>query len=211
MLRVKLEKELPEYRLAIEFEVDGQVLVLFGPSGCGKTTTLRCIAGLVRPGAGKISLGPTILYDGSAQVWVVPARRGVGYVFQDYALFPHMTVAKNVMYGVKTRGEGASERSVQLMKRLKIGSLANRFPGELSGGERQRVALARALMAEPQVLLLDEPLTALDGATRSELQDELLRLHSEWQIPFVLVTHDLEEAHKLGDRILYLERGRVCG
>jgi molybdate transport system ATP-binding protein len=211
MLQVKLEKELPEYRLAIEFEVAGRILVLFGPSGCGKTTTLRCIAGLVRPDAGKITLGPTVIYDGVAQVWVAPARRDVGYVFQDYALFPHMTVAKNIMYGVKTRGEDAFERSMQLMRRLKIGSLAKRFPGELSGGERQRVALARALMAEPKVLLLDEPLAALDGATRSKLQDELLCLHSEWQIPFVLVTHDLEEANKLGDCLLYLERGRVCG
>jgi molybdate transport system ATP-binding protein len=210
MLQVMLEKELPEYRLAIEFEVAGQVLILFGPSGCGKTTILRCIAGLVRPNAGKIVLGPTVLYDSVAQIWVPPARRGVGYVFQDYGLFPQMTVAKNVMYGVKTRGGGASRHSARLMERLRIGSLANRFPGELSGGERQRVALARTLMAEPQVLLLDEPLAALDEATRSELQDELLRLHREWQIPFVLVTHDLKEANKLGDRILYLERGRVC-
>jgi molybdate transport system ATP-binding protein len=209
MLKVALEKQLPEYRLKIEFEIADRTLVLFGPSGCGKTTTLRCIAGLIRPDAGKISLGEQTLYDGAAGVFVAPQGRGVGFVFQDYALFPHLNVAKNILYGVKTHGEQAIARFEELMRLLKISSLARRYPGELSGGEQQRVALARALMAEPQVLLLDEPLAALDYETRCELQEELLRLRQSWAIPFVVVTHDREEARKLGERILYLDRGRV--
>jgi molybdate transport system ATP-binding protein len=211
MLQVAIVKQLPEYQLKIEFKLANQILVLFGPSGCGKTTTLRCIAGLVRPDAGKITLDQTPLYDGAAGVLAAPKDRGIGYVFQDYALFPHLNVTKNIMYGVKSRGDHAAWQADRLMKALKIAALADRFPGELSGGEKQRVALARALMAEPKVLLLDEPLSALDNTTRGELQNELLRLQRGWQIPFVLVTHDSDEAGKLGDRILHLERGRVCG
>lgn len=211
MLRVKLEKQLPEFRLKIEFEIADGILVLFGPSGCGKTTVLRCIAGLVKPDAGRVSLGEVKWYDGASGIFTPPKSRGVGYVFQDYALFPHMDVMKNIMYGVKNHGEQALEQFDQLVRLLKIGALTRRFPGALSGGEKQRVALARALMAEPRLLLLDEPLSALDDNTRLELQEELLKIQRLWKIPFVLVTHDRSEAEKLGDHILLMERGKMVG
>jgi molybdate transport system ATP-binding protein len=209
MLEVTLEKQLPEYRLKIEFKIEDGTLVLFGPSGCGKTTVLRCIAGLLKPDAGRILLGNIKLYDSTSGIFTASKDRGVGYVFQDYALFPHLDVAKNIMYGVKNHGKKASEQFDELARLLKIDTLSRRFPGELSGGEKQRVALARALMAEPRLLLLDEPLSALDSATRSELQEELLRIQKLWKIPFLLVTHDLSEAERLGDTILLMERGRI--
>jgi molybdate transport system ATP-binding protein len=211
MLRVRLEKQLPEFRLKIEFEIADGILVLFGPSGCGKTTVLRCIAGLVKPDAGSISLGEVKLYDGASGIFTPPKNRGVGYVFQDYALFPHLDVTKNIMYGVKNHGKQIPEQFDQLVRLLKITALTRRFPGALSGGEKQRVALARALMAEPRLLLLDEPLSALDTDTRLELQEELLKIQKLWKIPFVLVTHDHSEAEKLGDAVLLMERGKMIG
>ncbi|WP_132013348.1 ATP-binding cassette domain-containing protein [Hydrogenispora ethanolica] len=209
MLEVAIGKELPEYQLQVEFKAANNIVVLFGPSGCGKTTILRSIAGLLRPDAGRIALGDRVLFDADARVALPPRDRGVGLVFQDYALFPHMTVRRNITYSVKTFTAAVRETFANLLKQLRIESLAERYPEELSGGEKQRVALARALMAEPRLLLLDEPLSALDSDTRSELQDELLRLQELWRIPFVLVTHDAAEAEKLGDVILYMERGRI--
>jgi molybdate transport system ATP-binding protein len=210
LLTVAIRKNLPEYILDIEFAVTNKVLVLFGPSGCGKTTILRSIAGLTRPDSGKIALGQRVLYDSNAAVFMPPKSREIGYVFQEYALFPHMNIAKNILYSVNNQSEPQQQNYSKLLQLLKIEKLTERLPGELSGGERQRVALARALMAEPQILLLDEPLSALDIQTRSELQDELLKLQQAWEIPFILVTHDPEEAHKLGDEIIHMDKGRIC-
>jgi molybdate transport system ATP-binding protein len=211
MLRVMLEKQLPEFRLKIEFEIADGILVLFGPSGCGKTTILRCIAGLLKPDAGDVTLGNVKLYESASGIFIPPKDRGVGYVFQDYALFPHLNVMKNIMYGVKNHGKQAAEQFDELVRLLKITALKRRFPEELSGGEKQRVALARALMAEPRLLLLDEPLSALDSNTRLEIQEELLKIQKLWKIPFVLVTHDHSEAQKLGDSVLLMERGKMIG
>lgn len=204
-----IQKDLPEYRLQVQFGAANNIVVLFGPSGCGKTTILRSIAGLLRPDAGRITLGDQVLFDSAARTALPPRERGVGLVFQDYALFPHMNVRRNITYSVKTFSGPLRELYHNLLKQLRIETLAERYPEELSGGEKQRVALARALMAQPHILLLDEPLSALDSDTRRELQDELLRLQRLWRIPFVLVTHDAAEAEKLGDAILYLERGRI--
>ncbi len=208
MLHVAVRKELSEFVLNIEFTVADSILVLFGPSGCGKTTTLRCIAGLTVPDAGRITLNDRPLYAADSKVFLPPRDRGVGYMFQNYALFPHLTVRKNILYGVKKSRESTGRLFDELLSLLKIDRLIERFPGGLSGGEQQRVALARALMAEPEVLLLDEPLSALDQDIRIELQDELLRIQRLWKIPFVLVTHDREEAEKLGSQIIFLEKGR---
>lgn len=208
MLTVTLRKTLPEFVLETEFTAANDILVLFGPSGCGKTTILRCIAGLTMPDGGRITLDKSVLYDSSANVSMPPRDRDVGYVFQEYALFPHMNVTKNITYSVENFDEQARRDFAGLLHLLKIESLVKRFPSELSGGEQQRVALARALMAKPKILLLDEPLSALDYNIRTELQDELLKLHQIWRIPFILVTHDLQEAEKLGERIIFMDKGQ---
>lgn len=208
MLTVAVEKCLPDFTLAVEFSVAENILVLFGPSGAGKTTLLRTIAGLVRPDTGRIACDGRVFYSAADGVHLPPQARHVGYMFQDYALFPHMNVRKNIWYGVRKRTAATEELYHRLMTLLKIGHLAERGVAGLSGGEKQRVALARALMTEPAVLLLDEPLSALDSATRLDLQAELKRIHDLWRIPFILVTHDLAEAKAIGDEILFLDRGR---
>ncbi len=208
MLAVDIRKELPDFTLEVKFTVERNVLVLFGPSGSGKTTVLRSIAGLVRPDGGRIVHDGRVLYAADSGVFVPPRERNVGYMFQEFALFPHMNVKRNIWYGVKRHNQTAHEMYERLLELLKIGHLADRFVGQLSGGEKQRVALARALMAEPKILLLDEPLSALDSATRLELQAELKKMQELWDIPFVLVTHDPDEAKALGHKILFLDRGR---
>ncbi len=208
MLAIAIRKQLPEFELQIEFTVSNHITVLFGPSGCGKTTILRCIAGLAKPDQGKMTLGQNILYDSGANVFMPTRLRDVGYVFQEYALFPHMDVEKNILYSIKDIHEQTRLEFKRLTELLKIASMLHRFPSELSGGEQQRVALARALMAKPKVLLLDEPFSALDHNIRCQLQDELLSMQQIWQIPFVLVTHDQPEAEKLGEEIIYMSRGR---
>ncbi|MDR3592038.1 MAG: ATP-binding cassette domain-containing protein [Negativicutes bacterium] len=208
MLNVAVTKQLADFTLQLEFAVDRNILVLFGPSGCGKTTTLRCIAGLLKPDAGRIACDGQVFYDGKAGVHVPPRARSIGYMFQDYALFPHMNVGKNIWYGVPQRSPRAEDMYRRLMGLLKIEQLEKRYSGDLSGGEKQRVALARALMAEPKILLLDEPLSSLDITTRLELQAELKKMQALWGIPFILVTHDPEEARAMGDQILFIDKGR---
>ncbi len=207
MLQVSLQKKLPEFHLEIEFKAVNNILVLFGPSGCGKTTILRCVSGLLKPDAGKITLGEETIYDSQDKIFIPPKSRGIGYVFQDYALFPHLNIERNIKYGIKNHHSSVEKLYSELLGLLKITSLTKRYPVELSGGEKQRVALARALMAEPRVLLLDEPLSALDYEIRFELQAELLRIQKLWKIPFILVTHSPEEAEKLGDEIIFIEKG----
>ena len=185
----------------------GQLVGLLGPSGCGKTTLLRCLAGLDHPDAGQIRLDETVFFDTATRQFLPPRLRRIGYMFQDYALFPHLSVKKNILYG--SRPDGSAALYERLLERFSLTPLAERSIGVLSGGEKQRVALARALMSQPQLLLLDEPLSALDAATRRQLQDELNALHEEWRIPLLLVTHDLDEARRIGDRILFLEQGRI--
>jgi molybdate transport system ATP-binding protein len=208
MLHVAIEKQLPEFRLYIEFSVSDNVLVLFGPSGCGKTTILRCIAGLLHPDCGRITLNGRELYSDVAGIAVPPGERKIGMVFQDYALFPHMNVEKNILYGVPRVGKKSLTDLEPFVESMKISHLLQRYPRELSGGEQQRVALARALMAEPEGLLLDEPLSALDWDTRRQLQDEIIQIQKLRRIPFILVTHDRNEAEKVGNSVIYLEKGR---
>lgn len=208
MLTVAITKQLTDFTLQLEFVVDRNILVLFGPSGCGKTTTLRCIAGLLKPDAGKIACDEQVFYDSQAGVHASPRVRNIGYMFQDYALFPHMNVRKNIWYGVHHHTVHADEMYRKLMGLLKIEHLEKRYIDRLSGGEKQRVALARALMAEPKILLLDEPLSSLDNATRLELQTELKKMQELWAIPFILVTHDPDEARAMGDQVVFIDKGR---
>lgn len=210
MLEIQIEKKLPHFLVDVNLTVEDEILVLVGPSGSGKTTILNAIAGLDQPDAGRIILNGQTFYCKDEKP--LPTRqRNIGYLFQDYALFPHMTVEKNISYGVKkVNAVGDAERIEQLVSTLGIKHLQKKYPHQISGGEKQRVALARALATEPSLLLLDEPLSALDSKTRLECQDELQRLHEIWKIPFIMVTHDMQEAEKLGDKIIFLESGLIA-
>ena len=190
---------------------DGELVALLGPSGCGKTTTLRLVAGFLTPEAGEIWVGDRCLSSPAAVV--PPERRRMAMIFQSYALWPHMTVAQNVGYGLRfKRDVGRADRERRVREMLRIVQLAGfetRYPGELSGGQQQRVAVARALVVEPEILLLDEPLSNLDANLREEMRFEIRRLHEAFAITTLYVTHDQAEAMVISDRIAVLERGRV--
>ena len=211
MLKTVIHKKLPGITVDVNFDVTEGILVIFGPSGSGKTTILNCIAGLQQPDSGHISLNGRVFYSSGERIAIPARNRRIGYVFQDYALFPHMTVKENVMYGIPNgckKGKGYRMTVLDVLEMLKITPLQDRYPAQLSGGEKQRVALARALMVEPELLLLDEPLSALDHATRATLQGDLMELQRIWQIPFILVTHSRKEMSILADQVLFLEHGR---
>jgi len=195
-----VELPLRAFRLELTLAVSG-TFALVGPSGAGKSSVLRCVSGLARPAGGRIGVGGESWFD-AGHVNLPPERRRVGLVFQDYALFPHLTVRENVEFGGKARVE-------ELLERFRIASLADARPGRLSGGERQRVALARALARDPQVLLLDEPLAALDAHTRTIVRAELQELLAALDLPVLLVTHDFEDAAALADTVGVLVDGRL--
>ncbi|MSO57442.1 MAG: ABC transporter ATP-binding protein [Thermoleophilia bacterium] len=204
VLHLNLTHPLPAFDLELTLDVGCETVALVGPSGAGKTTVLRAIAGLVSPRAGAISLADTAWFDRERGIDVPPEGRRVGFLFQEYALFPHLTVRQNVAFGADDPALVEA-----LLDRLRIGSLAGSRPRSLSGGERQRVALARALAREPDVLLLDEPLAALDPHTRGTVREELRELLHELRLPAVVVTHDYEDAAALADRIGVLVDGRL--
>jgi molybdate transport system ATP-binding protein len=201
-LDLDLVRPLRAFELALALAVEQETLALVGPSGAGKTTVLRAIAGLVRPARGRIALGDEVLFDHDCGIDLPPERRRVGLVFQEYALFPHLSVGRNVAFGGKARVE-------ELLERFRIAHLARARPDELSGGERQRVALARALARDPAVLLLDEPMAALDAHTRAGVRAELQELLRELALPTILVTHDFEDAAALADRVGVIAEGRI--
>ncbi len=198
------------------FEVDvslsspGGITVLFGHSGAGKTSILRAIAGIRNPDAGRIALGDRVFFDSSSGQSLPVGRRRIGYVFQDQLLFPHLTAEQNVLYGARDRSRHrARARVAELLSTLGVARAARRLPGELSGGERQRVALARALASDPLILLLDEPLSAVDVPTRTRLVEEIASIQRRSGIPFLYVTHNHSEAVRLGDRMYVIDDGRV--
>jgi molybdopterin-binding protein len=201
-LALSVDHPLRAFRLAVELEVGRETLALVGPSGAGKSSVLRAIAGLLTPDRGRISVGPATWLDTERAIDLPPERRSVGLVFQEYALFPHLDVRRNVAFGGRGRVD-------ELLERFRIAHLAAARPQSLSGGERQRVALARALARDPSVLLLDEPLAALDAHTRGVVRGELAELLAELRLPTVLVTHDFEDAAALADRVGVLVDGRV--
>jgi molybdate transport system ATP-binding protein len=201
-LDVHISHPLRTFGLDLELSVAHGTLALVGPSGAGKTSVLRAIAGLLRPHRGRVALGTDVWLDTERGVDLAPERRRVGLVFQEYALFPHLTVRRNV-------GFGGRERVDELLERMRIAHLAEARPRSLSGGERQRVALARALARDPAVLLLDEPLSALDAFTRAHVRAELRALLQELRLPTLLVTHDFEDAAALADRAGVLADGRL--
>jgi molybdate transport system ATP-binding protein len=189
---------------------DGRITVLFGPSGAGKTTILRCLAGLERPTRGQVRFGQEIWFDDSLGIDIAPQARRIGFLFQDHALFPHLSVADNVGFGIAALAPAAREaRVIELLRFVRLDGMGNRRPVQLSGGQRQRVALARALAREPQLLLLDEPLNSLDAPTREELRGELGGMLAALRIPTLFVTHDRVEALALADRMVVVADGRV--
>jgi molybdate transport system ATP-binding protein len=197
--------------LAVELAcAPGELVALIGPSGSGKTSVLRCVAGLLRPREGRIRCHGELWLDQRQGVCLSPQQRRIGMVFQDYALFPHLCALDNLVLalGHLPRRE-RPRRARQLLARVRLSGLEKRHPGQLSGGQRQRVALARALAREPSILLLDEPFSAVDQMTRLKLQEELALLHREISVPILLVTHDLNEATALADRIYVISRGRT--
>ncbi len=210
-LEVQIEKRLPSYTLSVEFIAGPRPLAILGPSGAGKTMTLRCIAGLVRPDRGRIVLNDRVLFDSSKKIDVPSRERRIGLLFQNYALFPHMTVAENIAFSLDRASPDERKRSVrEKLGALQLGDLGNRLPRQLSGGEQQRTAFARALALEPAALLLDEPLSALDTHLRYQIEHLLQETLASYKGPALLVTHNIEEAYRLGEEMLVLTKGRIA-
>jgi molybdate transport system permease protein len=210
-LDVQIEKQLPDFQLNVAFSASETPLSILGPSGAGKTMLLRCIAGLEQPGRGRVSLHDRVLFDSDQRIQVPARRRRIGMLFQHYALFPHRTVAENITFGLQdlSREEKAARLST-LIARTHLEGLAGRYPRVLSGGEQQRTALARALAIDPEALLLDEPLSSLDTHLRSQVEAQLQETFAAYRRPTLLVTHNIEEAYRLGEQLLVLSRGKVA-
>jgi ABC-type sulfate/molybdate transport systems ATPase subunit len=210
-LEIQIAKKLPDFTLDVSFTAGNDPLAILGPSGSGKTMLLRCVAGLERVDRGRIALDGRTLADAERRIHLPARQRRVGMLFQHYALFPHRTVAENIAFGLRElSGEERGRRLAPLLERMRLAGLEHRYPRELSGGEQQRAALARALAIEPEALLLDEPLSALDTHLRSQVEAQLQEAFAAYRRPALLVTHNIEEAYRLGQQLLVLSRGRVA-
>jgi molybdate transport system ATP-binding protein len=216
MLHARLRKTFPQgpdsvgFSLDLEFQAAAGVTVLFGPSGSGKTLVLDAIAGFVRPEEGRILLDDDLLFDGAAQVHLPPQARNCGYVFQNYALFPHMTLRENLMFAAERRPRLERHRRVsEMLETFRLADAAGRRPHEVSGGQRQRCSIARALIVAPKLLLLDEPAQGLDAPLRAEFYEVLRQVRADFKTPVLLVTHDLDECFELGEEMLILRDGKI--
>ncbi len=210
MILVDIDKQLGDFALSVTFQGDSGVTALFGPSGSGKTSVVGMIAGLIRPGRGRIVIDGEIVFDSGNGIDVPAHRRRIGYVFQDGRLFPHMSVARNLDYGRWMTGLPRDEAQFKhVVDLLDIAPLVDRRPGALSGGERQRVALGRALLMKPRLMLLDEPLASLDARRKSEILPYFLRLRDDTKLPMIYVSHDAGEVKLLANRVVLLDGGRV--
>lgn len=213
VLRAQVRKRIgaaSDFVLDVDFEAAPGFTIVFGASGAGKTTLLDCIAGLIEPDSGRIAIGDRALFDAAEHIRLPVEKRNIGYVFQDLALFPHLTVEQNVDYGLShlPRAE-RTHRTVAILAAFRVSHLARSRPGDISGGERQRAALARALVTDPVVLLLDEPLAALDAATKARIIDDLRVWNAAHRIPILYVTHSREEVFALGESVLVLDHGSI--
>jgi molybdate transport system ATP-binding protein len=210
-LSLKLLARVSGFTLDIAWEMENELVVLFGFSGAGKSMTLNLLAGLARADRGFIMLGNSILFDSSRNILVPPQKRAIGYVFQDLALFPHMTVRQNISYGAfGLHGDERKETVQKMMGMLYLERLAEKYPSEISGGQKQRTALARVLVRKPEILLLDEPFSALDISLRLEMQKLMIELRTKFSVPVVLVTHDMYEAYTMADRIIVYSEGKIA-
>jgi molybdate transport system ATP-binding protein len=213
-IRKTLESAERRFTLDIAFSANTQRLVLFGPSGAGKSLTLQAIAGLLRPDEGTITLHGTTLFDSAGGIDQKPQARKIAYLFQDYALFPHLNVRQNIGFGLRQgwlnpRARGAHAQVDYWLDALELKGVAGNHPAQLSGGQKQRVALARALVSQPRLLLLDEPFSALDSALRQRMRRELSDLQTRLDIPMVLITHDPDDVAAFGDQVVQVSDGRV--
>lgn len=209
-LVVDIQKRLPSYTLEVAFTVERDSLGILGASGSGKSMTLRCLAGIETPTQGKIVLNERVLFDSALGINVPSRERKVGFLFQNYALFPHLTVVQNIGYGLRELSKAAQSRQVAAqVNMVQLQGLENRYPHQLSGGQQQRVALARAVATEPEMLLLDEPFSALDTYLRSELEKQLIKTLSTYQGATLFVTHNLEEAYRVCQKLLVLSEGKA--
>ncbi|GGC67864.1 sulfate/molybdate ABC transporter ATP-binding protein [Undibacterium terreum] len=213
-IRKTLKSDKREFMLDVHFASSSDSLVIFGPSGAGKSLTLQAIAGLLTPDSGRIELSGATLYDSSRKLNLAPQARKVGFLFQNYALFPHLNVQQNVGFGLHGgwRNPGRhqqDERVAHWLKMFELEAVAGQYPHQLSGGQQQRTALARALASDPRALLLDEPFAALDSGLRNRMRHELMELRSRLKIPLIMITHDSEDVRLFGDEVLEIRDGRI--
>ncbi len=212
MIKIDIHKKLRAYdsemNLRIKCKINkGELVTLYGESGAGKTSTLRILAGLLKPDKGEITINEVSWVDTANKIFIAPQKRNIGYVFQDYALFPNMSVLENLEFA---SNKGQNKKVIaELIEMMELGDLTNRKPQTLSGGQQQRVALARALVCKPNILLLDEPLAALDYKIRLKLQDYITRIHNEYDLTTILISHDIGEIMKLSGRVLVLDQGKI--
>ena len=215
-LKKQLRTGVGPFTLEVGFRSAAQRLVLYGPSGAGKTQTLRMIAGITPPDSGWVRVAGRTLFDAAAGLNLSPQQRQVGYVFQDYALFPHLTVRQNIAFALRRGWRNPLRRELlpeadRWLEQFGLQEVAAQLPHQISGGQRQRTALARALVTRPTALLLDEPFAALDKALRHRLREELLELQTSLQLPLLLITHDEDDVDRLAQEVVQLDAGRVCG
>ena len=210
-LEVHIEKKLDGFTLRADFAAGNSSTALLGASGCGKSMTLRCIAGIVKPDRGRILLDGRVLFDSEKHIDLPPQQRGVGLLFQNYALFPNMTVEQNLLCGLKAEKDPAARRTAcaEMLKAMRLESLAKRYPAQLSGGQQQRTALARILVGKPRILMLDEPFSALDSYLREEVEGEVGSLLATFAGTALLVTHNRDEAYRLCRDMIILHEGQV--
>jgi molybdate transport system ATP-binding protein len=210
-LSLNIHKKVHEFTLNVRWEIEDELAVLFGHSGAGKSMTLKIIAGLLDPDEGFVQLGDKVLFDSSRKINISPIRRSVGYVFQDLALFPHMTVRENILYGTKgIEGKERDRKVDDIINAFHLGGLEKKLPSEISGGQKQRVALARALIRRPDILLLDEPFSALDDELRIEIRTFLRALQAEFRIPVLLVSHDIMDAYAVSEKVILYSKGDIA-
>jgi molybdate transport system ATP-binding protein len=209
-IEVSIQKKFGDFALNIEFNSDSDCLGILGASGCGKSMTLKCIAGIEKPDSGRIVLNGRVLFDSSKKINLKPQQRNVGYLFQNYALFPNMTVEQNIGVGIRGKSKTEKEEIIQQrMKQFQIEQLGKRYPGQLSGGQQQRVALARILAYEPELIMLDEPFSALDSFLKDVLQQQMFEQLKSYDGNIIMVTHSRDEVYRFCDDLMVLKKGRA--
>ncbi len=210
-IEVRIKKDFGSFQLNIAFESDSRRIGILGASGCGKSMTLKSLAGIERPDEGRIVVNGKVMFDSARKIQLRPQVRKVGYLFQNYALFPTMTVEQNIAVGIQGKRTGVQEKVMLMLKRFHLEGLEKRLPDQLSGGQQQRVALARIMVYEPEVILLDEPFSALDIYLRDQMQRELMDLLKEYQGIVIMVSHNRDEVYRMSDELLVLDGGKIVG